>query len=215
MRANVLFSPQLTCVHATRHGYQFPSILDQGLYKMAINESMDILLQSETPDIICAVDQSVAHENLEKAGKVLEATYMVPANEASYYLSIHGRCFANYSDWISYMATRSFCVGTRIHGTVASLLAGTPAILIAHDSRTLEMADAMSIPFARAESAVLKSAQDLYDLYRASSFHILIEKYVQYRNRFADFFGANGLSLASLSSTDQASTTDEAKKFRH
>jgi hypothetical protein len=56
------------------------------------------------------------------------------------------RFFVDPQPWIDYMGTLDFAFGDRIHGNVAAILAGTPALLIAHDSRTLELARYHQIP---------------------------------------------------------------------
>ena len=48
--------------------------------------------------------------------------------------------------WIELMKRQDFSFGTRIHGNIAALLAGTPAVVIAHDTRTLELARYFEIP---------------------------------------------------------------------
>ncbi len=42
--------------------------------------------------------------------------------------------------WIADLAEFDFSFGTRIHGNIAALIAGTPAFVLAPDSRTLELA---------------------------------------------------------------------------
>ena len=49
------------------------------------------------------------------------------------------RFFCDPKAWFAHLATYDFSFGTRIHGNIAALLAGTPALLLAHDSRTLEL----------------------------------------------------------------------------
>ncbi len=48
--------------------------------------------------------------------------------------------------WFDHLATYEFSFGTRIHGNIAAVLAGTPAVVLAHDSRTLELATYHKIP---------------------------------------------------------------------
>ncbi len=50
------------------------------------------------------------------------------------------RFFLDPKAWFAHLANYDFSFGTRIHGNIAALLAGTPALLLAHDSRTLELA---------------------------------------------------------------------------
>ncbi len=48
--------------------------------------------------------------------------------------------------WIDDLRGFDYLFGSRIHGAIAALLAGTPATLLAHDSRTLELARYFDIP---------------------------------------------------------------------
>ena len=67
--------------------------------------------------------------------------------------------------WIARMEASDFVIGTTLHGTVASLLAGTPAMLIAHDSRTSEEAEFASIPAATSTEVAPMDRDMLEGLY--------------------------------------------------
>lgn len=64
------------------------------------------------------------------------------------YRSGRMRFFVDATTWIDALRDRDLVVGTRVHGTIAGLLAGVPSLLIAHDSRTRELAEFHAIPFA-------------------------------------------------------------------
>lgn len=56
------------------------------------------------------------------------------------------RVFLHPVPWRQFLETIDFTVGTRIHGSIVSLLAGTPTVVLAHDSRTLELSRYFEIP---------------------------------------------------------------------
>ena len=56
------------------------------------------------------------------------------------------RFFVDPWPWLDESARMDFMFGTRIHGNIVALLAGTPGYVIAHDTRTLELARYFDIP---------------------------------------------------------------------
>lgn len=56
------------------------------------------------------------------------------------------RFFVDSRTWIDHLATQDFSFGSRIHGNIAALMAGTPAVVLVHDTRTKELADFHDIP---------------------------------------------------------------------
>lgn len=66
----------------------------------------------------------------------------------------HARAFFNVSEWMEHMRGVDFVVGTRIHGVMLAIQAGTPGLCIAHDSRTREMCETMGLPFVMARDII-------------------------------------------------------------
>jgi hypothetical protein len=68
-------------------------------------------------------------------------------------------------------------VGTRLHGSVAAILGGTPALMVAHDSRTLEVADYHGIPYRELGQVPPETpVGDLFDLADYSAFHAGVQE---------------------------------------
>lgn len=61
-------------------------------------------------------------------------------------LARQGRFYTSAPEWIGAMTGRDLVLGTRLHGTMAALAAGTATAIIAHDSRTSELASTMHLP---------------------------------------------------------------------
>lgn len=56
------------------------------------------------------------------------------------------RVFFDLADWLEFLRSLKFCIGSRLHGCIASLTAGTKACLLTHDARTRELAVFAQLP---------------------------------------------------------------------
>ena len=104
------------------------------------------------------------------------------------------RLYVDPWPWIEDLRGRDFSFGTRIHGTITALLAGTPGTVLAHDSRTLELARYFGIPH-RPLTAV-RPDLDAAELYDEADF---TELNAGHRARFAtvtQYLGRHGLDHA-------------------
>ncbi|MGQ4275125.1 polysaccharide pyruvyl transferase family protein [Terrihabitans sp. B22-R8] len=61
----------------------------------------------------------------------------------------YATAYTDIREWIAKLRHYDFVVGTRFHGAMCAIQAGTPGAVIAHDSRTLEMCNTMAIPVIR------------------------------------------------------------------
>ena len=62
------------------------------------------------------------------------------------------RVFFDLAEWFEFLRGLSFCIGSRLHGCIAALTAGTEACLLTHDARTRELADFARLPSMEAEA---------------------------------------------------------------
>ncbi|WP_333825802.1 polysaccharide pyruvyl transferase family protein [Pinisolibacter sp.] len=72
-----------------------------------------------------------------------------------------GRFYTSAPQWIHDNAKMEMFIGTRLHGNMAAIAAGTPGVIVAHDSRTDELANTMLLP--RIGIAQVEAARDLHD----------------------------------------------------
>ncbi|MCW2830877.1 MAG: hypothetical protein JWP31_1569 [Aeromicrobium sp.] len=107
------------------------------------------------------------------------------------YRSDRMRLFLDTFTWYDFMASQHFAYGTRFHGNVAALLAGTPALLLAHDSRTLELAEYHRMPYRpMPEFTADLSVEDLYAATDLSEFNAALPGGF---DRYVAFLDRNGL----------------------
>ncbi|GAA4755907.1 hypothetical protein GCM10025783_31500 [Amnibacterium soli] len=99
--------------------------------------------------------------------------------------------FVDPEPWMRYLAGFDYSFGTRIHGNIAALLAGTPATVLAHDSRTLELVRFYDIPHRTMKQVTPET--DAAELYAEADFTAFNERHAERFDLFADFLGAHGL----------------------
>jgi hypothetical protein len=93
--------------------------------------------------------------------------------------------------WIEDLRGIDFSFGTRIHGTIAALLAGTPAVVLAHDSRTLELARYFEIPHRQLRD--VPPDIDPADLHAEADFTALHDGHAERFATMIRYLAANGL----------------------
>jgi hypothetical protein len=107
------------------------------------------------------------------------------------YQSDRMRLFLDTWPWYDFCATQDFAYGTRFHGNVAALLGGTPAHLLAHDSRTLELAEYHAMPSTvMPEITAELKAEELYDATDMTAFNAAMPDRF---DRYTAFLDRNGL----------------------
>jgi hypothetical protein len=110
--------------------------------QQALREDLDFVLQTETPFLRVFTGEA------EDADYTF-LDYVFDTEDREAYKDWIGRrlkVFGLVGEWIAYCANRDLVIGTRLHGVIAALLAGTPALLVTHDARTREMAATAGIP---------------------------------------------------------------------
>lgn len=107
------------------------------------------------------------------------------------------RFFLDPRTWFEHLAQYEFSFGSRIHGNIAALLAGTPALVLAHDSRTLELARYHRIPYRKLTD--LPERPDAAELYAAADWEPLNAGHAERWETFAAFLARHGLRHVYLS----------------
>lgn len=107
------------------------------------------------------------------------------------YLQDRLRFFVDASTWVDYLRTKEFCFGTRIHGNVAGVSAGTPTVVLAHDSRTRELADYHGIPYQMHKN--LTKSVDAAKLYAEADFGAFAARQPETFARYRTFLKRNSL----------------------
>lgn len=104
------------------------------------------------------------------------------------------RFFVDERTWREFLSGHDLAVGNRIHGTIASVLAGVPSIVLPFDSRITELAEVHRLPnLPLAQLAAGTTADDLRAAIDAASFN---ERHRANLDAYRDFLDAHGLRHA-------------------
>ncbi|GAA3498055.1 polysaccharide pyruvyl transferase family protein [Streptomyces prasinosporus] len=101
------------------------------------------------------------------------------------------RVYIDPVTWIDDLRDFDFSFGSRIHGNIAALLAGTPATVLCSDSRTLELCRYFEIPHRTLDK--LSEDADPARLYEEADFGALTGNHPERFRRFTAFLDKNGL----------------------
>ncbi|RAH96527.1 hypothetical protein DLJ53_31945 [Acuticoccus sediminis] len=74
------------------------------------------------------------------------------------FMARRGRFYTSAPEWMKEMGQLALMLGTRLHGNMAAIAAGTPGVVIAHDSRTGELAETMHLPAVDMEAVMAASS---------------------------------------------------------
>ena len=114
--------------------------------------------------------------------------------------------------WIDDLGTRDFSFGTRIHGNIAAILAGTPAYVFAHDSRTLELARYFDIPHRPMRE--VPPDVDAADLYAEADYTRLMAGHAKRFATFTAYLARHGLRHVWQEGEDPETFTDRLRATR-
>lgn len=159
------------------------------LYQFAISNASSIYYQSEAFEI--------AYLNREETSSAIDSAlqyYGVPDKDVFHdKMMSKGMYHKDLDQWLSDAIKDDVYIGTRIHGAVAAILAGTPAILITHDNRTIELANVMGVPNIHINDFDISRLSNLRSFLNSFDFGSIKAKCDENIKGFIEFYKLNGL----------------------
>ncbi len=185
-----------TVLMGTRHLLGPTSAAQNGIYRFAYRNGIDMIMQSELADMYFIEDVPPDTVTSGMTKPILAACYGDPGiGRIRTYLRDHGKVFFHARGWRSYLQGKEYVISSRIHGTIAAILSGCRGLLLNHDPRTAELAEIMGIPTARLGDLHKLDFNRLAELVKATDFDLTRRTFPAYHERFSDFFARNGIEL--------------------
>jgi glycosyltransferase involved in cell wall biosynthesis len=173
-----------------QHGYQ------KKIAQLAAQFSSSIVLQSEESEI-----RYLENPDAETASWLC-SYYHIDESELPRLIS-KLQFFNSQESWVQFHRDNTdFTISSRIHGCVASLLAGKPALLLAHDQRTSELAETMGIPQRPIECVhTIQTKEDLLNLIRDLDFTDFFAKQITNLEKLKHLYKTCGVETSLQSIT--------------
>jgi Polysaccharide pyruvyl transferase len=121
------------------------------------------VVQTELPEIRLA--SGVAGDEADRAAEDVTAAFAGFAEHGALesWTRRAMRVYWSVPAWRDAMKTVDFSVGTRFHGNMVALQAGTPAVIVCHDTRTAEMSEFLGLPHVSLQDAATYGLQEFYN----------------------------------------------------
>lgn len=153
--------------------------------------------------------QLVDELRLLYAGKefISKADKSYPSKIAGkYHMDDNVKFFLNVPSRMKFLSNMDLCFGARLHGNIAALMSGTPAVIIPKDTRTREAAEYHNLTMIK-DGSKLDPEANLLDI--IEDLDLQAPKKVQKENfdHFIDFLDANGLEHVYVQDKDLKTTT--------
>ena len=106
----------------------------------------------------------------------------------------------DFNTWFNLISTSDFVLGPRLHGCIAAIIQGIPAVMIARDLRVQEMAEMFAIPYIKYNDLGRFSLEKIINEADYSEFNKLYSR--RYRN-YVSILNSNNLSHNLLNNGDE------------
>ena len=145
--------------------------------------------------------------SLSKHKNIPSGYPQLPSDEI--FLQDRVRAFTGAGPWLEFLRQAQFSFGSRIHGNITAILAGTPAYIFACDSRIRELAEYHNIQHMLMKD--MTPDMDIFDVYEKADFQSVHRGHQERFAHFTDFLQQNGLDyVADLGAQDGSVPFDQA-----
>lgn len=177
---------------------------ENALFQRMLSENAYYVLQNETPEMalgeaLSRGDTAGAAALLPKIAELFDVSGS--REDVRRFLEQRMRVFFSVEDWVGCMGTMSASLGSRFHGNIAALLAGTPALFLVHDMRTLELCELLRVPHLTLDRAV--PAEELVERLLAADYRPFARQFERLMVEWRLFLQRNGIGSEMVAETQE------------
>jgi Polysaccharide pyruvyl transferase len=127
------------------------ALLEANLINQAIGRGDDFIgQQNDAEEDLKAQAEGAASVLPNKFNWAVEMAFkkgIIDQQQYEHWIRHHFYQFRQPEPWLEHLRRYCFSYGTRLHGNMAAMIAGTRALWIVHDMRTKELCDHFGLPF--------------------------------------------------------------------
>ena len=168
------------------------NLIDNSLIELAIKHNLPFIAQDEVEEV------ALASGNASENDISIICSYFSKAKKADLinYFSKSTNYFSNVDSWSNFMKSRSGCIGSRLHGNIAALINGIPSMIIAHDSRTLELCALTGAPHLNVSNMCSEQASPefILDKFKSSDYTLFISNMTHLFAKYKNFLNSHNLA---------------------
>ncbi len=169
---------------------------ENALFQRATELNSFYIIQNETPEL--ELMEAVKFNDTVHVEKMLARirnAFGCYQNNDRFdeYLKWKTRVFFSVEPWITCLASMTASIGSRFHGNIAALHAGTPALYLVHDMRTLELCELLRVPHLVLDRPY--SADELMEQLMGCDYSHFGRQIVRLHTEWKLFVGRNGMDV--------------------
>lgn len=178
---------------------------ENALFQRLLGENAFYILQNERPEMdllaaMAAMQPAKVADAVQRIADIFEISGS--RDDLKAFLERRVRIFFGVEDWVGCMATMSLAIGSRFHGNVAALLAGTPSFCLVHDMRTLELCEVLRLPHVVLDRRI--SAEELLERALDADFTPFLANRPRLMTEWRLFLARNGLEPSMAAQQNEA-----------
>lgn len=182
--------PQLPkiAIHATPSGYFRDKV--SNLFSFGMKHAQAYIAQNEKNLILLSMQQEGEPPNADFMFNYYNDGTASPSDLKDWFTK-NTKCFFDLSEWMNYLKSFDFVIGSRFHGNMAAIQMGVPALSLIFDTRTRELCEFLNLPYCFLQDLPEKAAPE--QLYELTDYSIFNKTFKNKFDNYITFLETNDL----------------------
>ncbi|MCG0275992.1 MAG: polysaccharide pyruvyl transferase family protein [Thermosediminibacteraceae bacterium] len=173
------------------------------LANLAYRNGYPYILQNEIDEMNIVLGQN-AEINKSLVRSLMQRYGLLNVSDADFirFIKTQMKVFFDVEEWMDFIRSFDFVLGTRFHGCLVALLNAVPSVVFVHDARVREMCELLKVPHIDIRQVREIDLRSLYESIDLKAFEVAYSYLYQ---NYIDFLEENGIEhcLSRFDNNDQ------------